>query len=92
MPNLCGTVSSNGQITSNGNFSCQYDSNQKKYTIDYNGNTSNPIPVISPTLMTLGLSYMLNPYGGGFTVQVFSTQNGVFTPVASGFNFIVGQL
>lgn len=92
MSNLCGTVSSNGQITSNGNFSCQYDSNQKKYTIDYNGNTNNPIPVISQTLMAPGLSYMLNPYSGGFTVQVFSNQNGVFTPVASGFNFIVGQL
>ena len=87
-----GNVQANGQITSNGNFSCQYDPGQQKYTIDYNGHTTNPVPVVSPTLMSPGLSYMLYPYSGGFTMQVFRTENGVYTPVQSGFNFIVGEI
>jgi len=88
----CGTVASDGKITSNGNFSCRYESDQQIYTIAYNGHVTNPVPVVSQTLMVPGLSYMLNPYSGGFTFQAFRVIDGVYTPVASGFDFVVGQI
>lgn len=92
MSTYCGSVSSDGMITSNNNFSCQYDSGQKKSTVSYNGNVTNPSVVVSPTLQTLGLSYMLYSYSGGFTMQVFQNVSGTYTPVASSFNFIVSEI
>ena len=93
MSTYCGTITSSGQITSNGNFSCQYDSGQQKYTIDYNGNVNAGASlVVSPTQQIPGLSYMLYPYTNGFTLQVFQDVNGVFTPVASSSDFIVKEL
>lgn len=93
MSGFCGTITSSGQITSNGNFSCQYDSGQQKYTIDYNGNVNaGAAVVVSPTLQIPGLTYMLNPYTNGFTLQVFQYSNGTFVPVASSSNFIIKEL
>jgi len=92
MSTYCGTVSTSGQIVSNNNFSCQYDSNQKKATVSYNGNVTNPVVVVSPTLQALGLTYMLYSYTGGFTMQVFQNVSGTETPVASSFNFIVSEI
>lgn len=93
MSTYCGTVTSSGQITSNNNFSCMYDSGQQKYTIDYNNNVSaGAAVVVSPTQQIPGLTYMLYSYTNGFTLQVFQDVNGVFTPVASSFNFIIKEL
>jgi hypothetical protein len=92
MSTYCGLVTTSGQITSNNNFSCQYDSNQKKYTVSYNGNVTNPVVVVSPTLQALGLTYMLYSYTSGFTMQVFQDVSGTQTPIASGFNFIVSEI
>ncbi|WP_046757242.1 hypothetical protein [Kordia jejudonensis] len=90
---FCGSVASNGQIISNNNFSCQYDSGQQKYTISYNGNVNDGASVVvSQTLQIPGLSYILYSYNNGFTMQVFQVVDGVYTPVASGFNFIVDEL
>lgn len=93
MSTYCGTVTTSGQITSNNNFSCQYDSGQQKYTIDYNGHVTNPVVVVSLTLQgAIGLTYMLYSYTGGFTMQVFQDVSGTQTPIASSFNFIVSEL
>ena len=92
MSTYCGTVTSSGQITSNNNFSCQYDSNQKKSTVSYNNNVTNPVVIVSPTLQALGLTYMLYSYSGGFTMQIFQNVSGTQTPVASSFNFIVSEI
>ncbi|WP_420573192.1 hypothetical protein [Kordia sp.] len=93
MSTYCGTITSSGQITSNNNFSCQYDSGQQKYTVDYNGNVAaGASVVVSPTQQIPGLTYMLYPYTNGFTLQVFQDVNGVFTPVASSSDFIVKEL
>lgn len=93
MSAFCGTITSSGQITSNGNFSCQYDSGQQKYTVDYNGNVNAGASlIVSATQQIPGLSYMLYPYTNGFTLQIFQDVNGVFTPVASSSNFIVKEL
>ncbi len=94
MSNYGGIVSSNGVLDAdNGKFTCNYDSGQQKYTIDYNGKVSGESAVIaSPTLQVPGLSYMLYSYTGGFTMQIFQPINGVYTPVASSFNFIVKEV
>lgn len=94
MSNFGGIVSSNGSLDAdNGKFTCQYDQGQQKYTIAYNGKVSGESAVIaSPTLQVPGLSYMLYSYTGGFTMQVFQDINGVYTPVASSFNFIVKEV
>ncbi|MFK7747923.1 MAG: hypothetical protein AB8B65_06020 [Kordia sp.] len=94
MSNFGGVVSSNGVMDAdNSKFTIQYDSNQQKYTIAYNGKVSGESAVVaSPTLQTPGLSYMLYSYTGGFTMQVFQTIDGVYTPVASSFNFIVKEV
>jgi hypothetical protein len=90
----CGTVTSDGKITSNGNFSCQYDESQQKYTIAYNDHVTNPVPVVSLTYMATGLTSMLNSYSGGFTLQVFQPEGsqGAVYPIACSFNFIIGEI
>lgn len=85
---LCGFVTPDGTITSNGNFSCTYDAGQQKYTIDYNGNAVNPVPVISSTIQSIGVTTSFYPYTGGFTFQAFVNN----VPMAGGFNFVVGQI
>jgi|GEM_PF-4647049 len=88
---FCGTVSAQGQIVSNGNFSCQF-TNGNTYTIDYNGNVTNPVPVVSLNNQDPTLTYILNDYSGGFMVYVYRNVNGTPTPTASDFNFIVGEI
>ncbi|QHI34835.1 hypothetical protein IMCC3317_01790 [Kordia antarctica] len=94
MSTYCGTIASDGQITcTKSKFSCAYDSDQKKYTVDYNGHVESPnMAVVSPTLQTPGLSNILYTYTGGFTVQVFQNVDGVYTPVSSSVNFIVKEI
>lgn len=88
----CATVTAQGQITSNGNFSCQWDANNSAYVIDYNGSVTNPVPVVSLTGQNPTLSYMLNAYSSGFRLYVFMDQNGTATPTQSSFNFIVAEI
>ncbi len=83
----CGTVTQDGQITSNGNFSCQYTG--AEYTIDYNGNVTNPVPVVSLTGQQPGMTYVLNTYSGGFKLYIYAS-NGA--PTASSFDFIVAEI
>jgi len=85
----CGQVTENGQITSNGNFSCNLVS---EYTIDYNGNCVNPVPVIALTSQNPMLTYVLNAYSGGFKLYIYEqTANGP-VPSKSSFNFVVGEI
>ncbi|MFT5891892.1 MAG: hypothetical protein ACI9Y7_001999 [Dokdonia sp.] len=83
----CGTVTQDGQITSNGNFSCQYTG--AEYTIDYNGNVTNPVPVVSLTGQQPGMTYVLNAYSGGFKLYIYTS---AIVPIASSFDFIVGEI
>jgi hypothetical protein len=92
MSTFCGTVSTDGQIISDGNFSCKYDSGQKKATISYNGNVTNLVVVVSPTLQAPGLSNIIYSYSGRLTMLVFQNVSRTITPVASSFNFIVKDM
>lgn len=87
MYGYCGSVTQDGQITSNGNYSCQYSGNE--YTISYNGSPSDPIPVVSLTGPTPGMTYVLNAYTGGFKLYVYDSN---LVPVATSFTFIVAKL
>ena len=88
---LCGTVSAQGQITSNGNFICRV-SNGNTYAIEYNGAATNPVPVVSLVNQNPMLTYVLNAYAGGFTLYTYQNVNGTPTPYPTDFNFIVGQI
>lgn len=87
----CGTVSASGQIVSNGNFSCTY-TNTNTYTVSYNGNVNNPVPVVSLVNQNPTAMYVLNAYSGGFTLYVYIDNGGTPTPAASNFNFIVAEI
>lgn len=88
----CGTVTSSGQITSNGNFTCRWDGGNNTYNIEYAGAVTHPVPVVSLTGMDPTLTYMLNAYTGGFSLYVFKDVNGTPTPTQSSFNFIVAEI
>jgi len=87
MSGYCGTVTQDGQIVSNGNFSCYFESNI--YTIDYLGACTNPVPVVSLTSQMPGLIFLLNAYSGGFKLYVYDSN---FVPATSSFNFIVAEI
>lgn len=90
---FCGQVDSEGFITSNNNDKCTFQSEQKQYTISYgNSPVTNPVPLVSLTTLIPGLSYMLNPYSSGFQLQAFQNIDGVETPVAVSFNYIVAKI
>ena len=85
----CGSVTQDGKITSNGNFSSQLQSSSGQYYIDYNGGVTNPVPVISLTGPNPGMTYVLNAFSGGFRLYVYDTN---LVPIDSSFNFIVGEI
>ena len=88
----CATVTQSGQITSNGNFSCQMDSSGTQYTIDYNGSVVNPVPVVSLTGQDPTLTFVLNAYTSGCKVYVYQqTPNGP-VPAPSSFDLIVASI
>ena len=86
---FCGTVTQDGKITSNGNFSSQPQSNAGQYYVDYNGNVTNPVPVVSLTGQTPGMTFVLNAFSGGFRLYVYDSN---LTPIDSSFDFIVGEI
>lgn len=85
----CGTVTQDGQITSNGNFSSQPQGSTGQYYIDYNGAVTNPVPVVSLTGQNPGMTCVLNAFSGGFRLYVYDTN---LAPIASSFDFIVGEI
>ncbi|MDF1695644.1 MAG: hypothetical protein P1U56_07440 [Saprospiraceae bacterium] len=85
----CGTVSADGAIESNGNFTSQIQSNVGQYYIDYNDKISNPVPIISLTGQYPGMSYVLNAFTGGFRLYVYDNN---LVPIASSFDFIVADI
>lgn len=88
MNGYCGTVTQDGQITSNGNFSCTVP-NLGTYTVSYNNAVTNPTPVVSLTGQNPGMTTILNTYSGGFTLYVYDRN---LAPIASSFDFIVGEI
>lgn len=88
----CATVNDQGQIMSNGNFSCQWDANNSAYVIDYNGSVTNPVPVVSLTSQDSTKTFTLNAYASGFRLYVYKTQSGTIMPTTSSFNFIVAEI
>lgn len=88
MYGYCGTVTQDGKITSNGNFSCK-KTNTGIFQINYNGATSNPVPVISPTGESPGMTYVITPKSDGFDVYIYGSN---MVPISSGFNFIVAEI
>ena len=88
MNGYCGWVDQNGQITSNGNFTCTY-ANTGNYTVGYSDEVTNPSVVVSLTGPTPGMSYVLNAYAGGFTLYIYGEN---LVPIDSSFNFIVAEL
>ena len=85
----CGTVTADGKITSNGNFSSQAQSNTGQYYVDYNGQVTNPVPVVSLTGQTPGMTFVLNAFSGGFRLYVYDSN---LVPIDSSFDFIVGEI
>ena len=85
----CGTVTQDGQITSNGNFSSHQQSSVGQYYIDYNGGVTNPVPVVSLTGPNPGMTFVLNAFSGGFRLYVYDHN---LAPIQSSFDFIVGEI
>lgn len=83
-----GWVNSDGLITSNGNFTCQFDQDSMTYSVNYQGHISNAIPVISLTGNTDSVCYDLETTSGGFSVTAYADG----TKVEAAFNFIVTAL
>lgn len=86
----CATITQDGMITSNGNFSCQYTGSE--YTIDYNGSVVNPVPVVSLTGQDPTLTFVLNAYSGGCKVYIYQQTSNGPVPAASSFNLIVASI
>ncbi len=88
MDGYCGSVTQDGLITSNGNFTCNYTG--AEYTIDYQGKmSSGNSAVVSLTSPTPGLTFVLNSYTGGFKLYVYDMN---LVPSPSSFNFVVAKL
>ncbi len=85
----CGTVSADGEIISNGNFTSQIQSNVGQYYIDYNNKVSNPVPIISLTGQIPGMTYVLNTFSSGFRLYVYDNN---LVPIATSFDFIVADI
>lgn len=88
---VVGSVTKDGAITSNGNFTCQHDDGGP-YAIGYSSGLSNPVPVISLVNNAPGKSYKLATSSSGFTIQVYKLNNGNWKESNSGFDFVVGQI
>ena len=85
-----GWVTDEGYITSNGNFTCRFDSNSATYKVGYLGHISNAIPVISLTDNSDAIVYELTRDSDGFTVKTYDPSNNNAVPC--GFDFIVAAL
>lgn len=85
----CGTVTQDSKITSNGNFSSPQQSSTGQYYVDYNGGVTNPVPVVSLTGQTPGMTCVLNAFSGGFRLYVYDSN---LKPIPSSFDFIVGEI
>ncbi|MFK7785239.1 MAG: hypothetical protein AB8B56_08985 [Crocinitomicaceae bacterium] len=88
----CATVSESGQITSNGNFSCQMDGGGTQYVIDYNNSVVNPVPVVSLTSPDPTLTYVLNTYVSGCRIYIYQLTSNGPVPASSSFDLIVGSM
>jgi len=89
MNGYCGSVTSSGQITSNGNLSCQHDTGSGIYTLSYGDDVTNPVPVASNTTVAPDITFCLNVYSSGFKLYAFNNEG---IPVDISFDFIVAEM
>ena len=89
MKGFCGSVTKDGAITSNGNFSCEFVEETKTYIVDYQDHIKDPIVVVSLTGSAQGLSYRLKDKSGRFELTVYEPYGGT---TEANFNFVTVQL
>lgn len=88
---VTGTVSNSGQITSNGNFTCQYN-DDGLYEVGYSAGLTNPVPVISLVGNSNPKSYTLETSTDGFSLQVWKLESSGWKKSKCAFDFIVAQI
>lgn len=84
----CGTVSQDGKIVSNGNFSC-ISTVPGIYDVSYNKTVFNPVPIVTLNGNNVGYTFTMTSDSDGFTISVIDKDN---LPASTDFNFIVSEI
>ena len=88
---VTGSVTREGMITSNGNFTCQHD-DKGPYEIGYSSGLTNPVPLVSLTANNPEKTYTLQASADGFSLQVWKRVDGELQEATAAFDFIVAQI